>query len=86
MVGDEADVAADAVGLIRQPPAADTHLARGGLQQCGDDAHERALACPVWPHQSDELPLFDVEIDAAQDGVEAVLFDDAVETNHKDEL
>ena len=86
MMGNQADMASNAAGLFGQSPAADAHFAGGRPQQCGDNAHQRALPGSVWPNKGDEFAFGNGQVDRAQNWIEPVLFDEAAETDHEDEL
>src|SRR3989442_10656406 len=53
--------------------------ATGRTHECGKDPEQRRLAAPVRPQQSEDLPLADGHIEAAQDPAFAVVMNQSVD-------
>ena len=63
-MADNADLVTDSNSISSKVHPCHQHIARGGFEQCGEDLDQRGLAGPVGTENGDELPLFDLEINA----------------------
>src|SRR5260370_41298573 len=71
------------VGLRKHIVPRDAHAAGGGWQIAGENAHDGALARPVWPEQTDDLPPAHREGNGAHRRVPRVALGHVLNPNHQ---